>query len=105
MNSRDLCIKDIDSFEEERPLLRKEDRKALVRRHNQLIRLYLCEIGVDREVESDSRRERVFACQSDIKVNRFVYKSTWIRQCGWRIWKNAEGSNAAGRLRDCHARY
>src|SRR6266576_3021146 len=42
VNSRDLRLKNVDAFEKEGPLLRKEDWKALVGRDYQLIRLDLC---------------------------------------------------------------
>src|SRR5213593_2875971 len=51
----DLRVKDVDTFKEERPFLREEDRKALVRRDYKLIRFDLCEVGIQSKVQGHVR--------------------------------------------------
>ena len=61
VNGADRRLKNLDAFEKERSFLWEEDRKPLVGRNHQLIRLDLREVRIDREVEGDSWRQRVFA--------------------------------------------
>src|SRR6266513_6033416 len=51
-------VEEVEAFEEERPLLREEDREAPVRRDLRDVRLDLREIGVERHVDGLVLRRR-----------------------------------------------
>jgi hypothetical protein len=82
VNGGDLRAEDVDAFEKEWSLLFEEDRKTLVRRHYQLVRLDLGEIGIKREVERDCRSKRVLAGQTELEIDGLVYKAPGIGSAG-----------------------
>jgi hypothetical protein len=55
VNRGDRCLKNVDAFEKERTLLRKEDRETLVGCDDKLIGFDLCKVGIDREIYCDCR--------------------------------------------------
>ena len=61
-------LKDVDSLQKKWTLLFKEDRKALIGGDHSLIRFDLSEIGIDREVERNRRRQAVFCRDAQIKL-------------------------------------
>src|SRR6185369_332368 len=78
MNRGDRRLKDIDAFEEERTLLRKEDRKTLVCCYDELIRFHLREIRIDREVDCYPRAGDELRCQSEIESDRLIHHAALI---------------------------
>src|SRR6185369_7461253 len=78
MNRGDRRLKDIDAFEEERTLLRKEDRKTLVCCYDELICFHLREIRIDREVDCYPRAGDELRCQSEIESDRLIHHTTLI---------------------------
>ena len=53
VHGRDRSLKNIDAFEKERSLLRKEDRKALISGYDELIGFDLREVGIDCQIYSN----------------------------------------------------
>src|SRR5947209_16070905 len=71
---RDLerCVEEVESFEEERPLLLKEDRETLVDRDLRNVGFDLREIGVDRRVDRGRCRGRPLQVGADVVVEAAV---------------------------------
>src|ERR1051325_8093535 len=82
-------LKNIDAFEKERPLLFKEDWKALIRGDDGLIGFDLSKVGIDRHIESHRRRQSIFECQARVKLDWFVQHATRIDQI--RITRERDG--------------
>ena len=78
MHRGDLRVEDVDAFEEERPLFRKENWESLVRSDHQLIGLDLSEVRIDREIERDVRRNAEFSRQPRIEFYWFVNEAARI---------------------------
>ena len=78
MNSRDWCLEDVDAFEKERPLLRKENRETLVRSNDKLIRFDLGEVRIDCEIYSDGRTRNELRSHTEIETDWFIDDATLI---------------------------
>ena len=61
-------VEEAHAFHEERPLLRKEDREALVDLDLEGIAFDLAEIGIDGGVERHARRDAELAAGADVRV-------------------------------------
>ena len=79
VNGGDLCSENVDAFKKERSLLGEEYWKTLIRLYDQLVRLNLCEIGIDGKVERDPGRETVFSSQARVKLDRLIDESSTLR--------------------------
>ncbi len=80
-----LRVKDVFAFQEERPLLFKENGKALIGGDYQLIRLDLGKVRIDGKVQHDVRCDRVLAGQTRIEFYRVVDKAARIERVSHRL--------------------
>src|SRR5713226_4230517 len=80
VNGCDLSVEDVDPFEKKWPLLRKENRKALVGIHHQLICFDLREVGFDCEIQRDVRRDAVLTGQTGFELDWCVDEAAGIKE-------------------------
>ena len=62
-------LEQIDALEKKRPLLREQEREALVRRDLRGISLDLREVGVEREIDCVVRVRQPFQVEPDFRVD------------------------------------
>ena len=92
----------LDALEEERPLLRKEEREPLVHRHLPLVALHLAEVGVERGVERVAgEAEPEVEAGVGIDVSRSKSPPATSRLPSAVAVTNGWASTATPRLRSC----